>query len=208
VTTFTKVVFSATWAGATPKVMCKATEPGTGGAWTCKANLLTQGVPPGAVTFSFDVYGAGVPVARSPAGPRQVTYAVAPPKPTNASLAYLGTRRASDGEVVGRYRVRWSAPAGYADEFLLYNSWECPRDSKLKNVGTPCFVAGTPVDVSRLELLVKTAGDARSVNVRLTEYECGPSYGSILLRAVNPYGESTFAIVEAAAVPDPHDLIC
>ena len=83
------------------------------------------------------------------------------------------------------YRLRWSAPAGYADELLVYDTGECPRESKKGNVGTPCFVAGTPVDVSRLELLARAPGDARSFKVRLTEYECGPSYSTILLRARN-----------------------
>jgi hypothetical protein len=89
----------------------------------------------------------------------------------------------------------------------VYNTGECPRRSK-KNVGTPCFVAGTPVDVSQLELLARAPGDARSLKVRLTEYECGPSYSTILLRARNAYGRSVFAIVETPTVPDPNDIIC
>ena len=44
------------------------------------------------------------------------------------------------------------------------------------------------VDVAKLELLAKTRGDATSTKVHLTEGECGPSYGSILLRARNAYG--------------------
>jgi hypothetical protein len=161
------------------------------------------------VTFSFDVYGAGVPIARSPAGPRLATYAVPPPRPTNTHWEKVGTSDASGGGVVGTYRLRWSAPAGYADEFLLYEAWECPRESK-GNDGTPCFIAGTPVDVSHLGLLARTPGDARSVKVRLTESECGPPYGTILLRARNAHGWSAFTIVEAVKVywPDPNEVIC
>ena len=136
---------------------------------------------PGAVSFSFDVYGEGVSAARSPDGDRQVTYAAKPPKPTNASWTQIAAPDFSeDGDGIGTYRVRWSAPAGYADQFLVYSTWECPRYSK-KHAGTPCFVAGTPVDLSRLELLAKAPGDARSAKVRMAEAECGPSYGTILL---------------------------
>lgn len=210
-TTFTKVVFSATWAGAAKTTACKATVPGETGAWSCKADLLALGVPPGKVTFSFDVIGAGVPVAHSPDGPRQITYAVKPPRPTNARLQQIEQpdfERGDDHPLL--HRVRWSAPAGYADEFLVYETFECPRPSTKANSGKPCFVAGTPVDTSRLELRAKAPGDASSVKVRLTEYECGPSHGTILLRARNSYGQSVFAIVEAAPIlwVPPGDQIC
>ena len=209
VTTFTKVVFSATGAGATTTVVCTATEPSPGGAWTCRADLLARAVPPGPVSFSFDVYGLGVSVARSPSGPRRVTYAVPPPRPTNARWEEIQTATPSSGGVIRTYRVRWAAPAGYADEFLVYETWECPRFSKPNNE-TACFVAGTPVDHSRLELLAKVAGDARSVEVRLPDAECGPSHGSILLRARNAYGNSTLAIVDVLPVvwPNPGEIIC
>ena len=211
VTTFTNVVFSATWAGAAKKTACNATVPGETGAWSCQANLLALGVPPGKVTFSFDIVGAGVPIAHSPDGPRQITYAVKPPRPTNTRLQQIEQpdyERGDDHPLL--HRVRWSAPAGYADEFLVYETFECPRPPTKENSGKPCFVAGTTVDTSRLELRAKAAGDARSVKVRLTEYECGPSHGTILLRARNPYGKSVFAIVEAASVMwvPPGDIIC
>ncbi|HUU82868.1 MAG TPA: hypothetical protein VM243_05120 [Phycisphaerae bacterium] len=207
-TTFTKVVFSGTWAGAPKTVMCKAKRPADSGAWSCRANLLALGVPPGKVTFSFDVYGEGVPVARSPDGPRRVTYAVPPPRPTNMRWAQIGAPNFESGDNTATYRLRWSAPAGYADEFLVYETRECPRKSK-KNDGTPCFVAGTPVNVSQLELQARAPGDARSVKVRLTEGECD-GHGTILLRARNAYGTSVFSIVEAVNVywPDPTEVIC
>jgi len=208
VTTFTKVVFSATWAGTAKTVMCKATRPADSGAWTCKANLLALGVPPGKVTFSFDVYGEGVPVARSPDGPRHVTYAVPPPRPAKTRWEPTRAPTFESGDNTGIYRLRWSAPAGYADEFLVYETHECPRESK-KTAGTPCFVAGTPVDVSQLERVARAPGDARSVKVRLTEHDCD-GHGTILLRALNAYGRSVFAIVEAVNVywPDPNEVIC
>jgi hypothetical protein len=211
VTTFTKVVFSATWTGAARKVACKATEPGKNGVWGCKSNLLALGVPPGKLTLSFDVFGVGVPVARSPDGPRRVTYAVRPPRPTRTRLQQLEQPDFDrGGNLATLHRVRWSAPAGYADEFLVYETFECPRPSTRKNSGKPCFVAGTPVDTSKLELRAKASGDARSVKVRLTEYECGPSHGTILLRARNSYGKSVFAIVEAAPIiwVAPNEMIC
>jgi hypothetical protein len=208
VTTFTKVVFSATWAGAAKTVMCNATRAAGSGAWTCTANLLALGVGPGKVTFSFDVYGAGVPIARSPAGPRLVTYAVPPPRPTNTHWERIQAPDFESGDNTATYRLRWSASAGYADEFLVYETWECPRKSK-QNDGTPCFVAGTPVDVSKLGLRARTPGNARSVDVGLTEGECN-GHGTILLRARNAYGRSVFAIVEAVNVhwPVPNEVIC
>ena len=185
VTTFTSVVFSATWDGAEKKVACKATEPGENGVWGCKSNLLALNVPPGEVTFTFDVLGVGVPVARSPDGPRQVTYAVRPPKPTDTRLQQLEQPDYEGGDNSAiLHRVRWSAPAGYADEFLIYETFECPRPSTRENAGKPCFVVGTPVDTSQLELRARAPGDARSVNVRLTEYECGNSHGTILFKEV------------------------
>jgi hypothetical protein len=212
VTTFTEVVFSATRAGATKTVMCTVTKPGSGGAWTCKANLLALGVPPGKVTFSFDVRGEGVLTASSPDGPRKITYAVPPPRPTDADLTQIKPPDFENGDNTGTYRVDWSAPAGYADEFLVYYTEECPRPSTKTNAGTPCFVAGTPVDVSQLELLAKAPGDTRSIRVGIAESDCEGIYGSILLRARNAYGRSTFAIVHAAPVfwydPDSNDTIC
>jgi hypothetical protein len=211
VTTFTEIVFSATWAGAAKKTACKATEPGRNGEWSCKANLLALGVPPGKVTFSFDVSGVGVPVARSPDRARRITYAVPPPRPTNSRLQQLEQPDFESGDNSAiLHRVQWSAPAGYADEFLVYETFECPRPSTRENSGKPCFVAGTPVDVSKLELRAKAAGDASSVKIRLTEYECGPPHGTILLRARNSYGNSVFAIVEAAPIiwVPPGVVIC
>ena len=207
-TTFTKVVFSGRWTGGAKTILCKATKPSGTGDWRCEADLLAHGVPPGKVTFSFDVFGVGVPAARSPDGPRRVTYAVPPPKPTDTRWRNLGGVVARpNGQSAEIYRLRWSAPTSYADTFLIYNTWECPRDSK-KNAGTPCFVAGTPVDLSKLELLRKAPGDARSEKLSMTTAECGPAYGTILMRARNAFGASAFTIVDAALVPDPRDIIC
>jgi hypothetical protein len=89
---------------------------------------------------------------------------------------------------------------------FTHNTWECPRESK--NAGTPCFVPGTPLDVSQLDLLEKAPGRARSVEIRLSGSECGPTYGTILMRARNAFGASAFTIVDAALVPDPRDIIC
>ncbi len=210
VTTFTKVVFSATWTGTTTRTACTATKPDSGGAWACMANLLALGVPPGTVTFTFDVHGEGVPTASSPSGPRKTTYAVPPPRPTDTTLTQVKPPAFEGGDNAGTYRVDWSAPAGYADEFLVYYTEECPRPSTKVNAGTPCFVAGTPVDISQLGLLAKAAGDARSIHVRVPESDCQGIYGSILLRARNAFGESTFAIVQAAPViwVVPGEVIC
>jgi hypothetical protein len=211
VTTFTKVVFSAAWAGAANKAVCTATEPGAGGAWACRADLLARGVPPGKVTLSFDVYGEGVPAAWSPAGPRGVTYAVPPPRPTGTGLDQVEQPDYEGGDNSAvLHRVHWAAPAGYADEFVVYETFDCPRPSTEANSGKPCFVAGTPVDASKLEVRARAAGGARSVEVRLTEFECGPSHGTILLRAHGAYGWSGYAVVVAAPViwVPPGDQVC
>jgi hypothetical protein len=207
-TTFTKVVFSATWSGATKTVLCRATKPSESGAWDCRANLLALGVPPGKLTFTFDVYGEGVRAARSPDGPRRVTYAVPPPKPTDTHWEQIEAPDFESGDNTATYRLRWSAPAGYADEFLVYETSECPRKSK-QNAGTPCFVAGTPVDVTELTLLAAADGDVRSVEVTVFEHDCD-GHGTILLRARNAYGKSAFTMVEVvdAYWPDPNEVIC
>ena len=140
-----------------------------------------------------------------------MTYAVKPPRPTNTRLQQIEQpdyEHGNDDPLL--HRVRWSAPAGYAHQFLVYETFECPRPSTKENSGKPCFVAGTPVDTSKLELRAKAPGDASSVKIRLTEYECGPSHGTILLRARNAYGSSAFAIVEAAPIiwAAPGEIIC
>lgn len=207
-TTFTKVVFSATGPGAAKTVLCRAKVPDADYIWSCEADLLAKGVPPGEVSFTFDVYGEGVPAAMSPDGDRHVTYAVKPPAPTKTTWKRVGKPEASGEQIIDTYRATWSAPEGYADQFRLYDTSECPRASDPANAGTPCFVEGTSLDPSKLDLLAKASGDDRSVDVRLTEFECGPSYGSILLRAINKVGKSSFAIVESATVPDPSEVIC
>jgi hypothetical protein len=169
------------------------------------------GVPPGKVTFSFDVSGVGVPAARSPDGVRRITYAVPPPRPANTRLQQLEQTDYESGDNSAiLHRVQWSAPPGYADEFLVYETFECPRPSTRENSGKPCFVAGTPVDTSKLELRANASGDASSVKIRLTEYDCGPDHHTILLRARNSYGTSVFAIVEAAEIiwVAPGEIIC
>ena len=208
VTTVDRFVFSARWRGTAEKVVCTVTRPTDSGTWSCKANLLKLGVPPGRVTFSFDVYPVGVPIARSPDGRVRVTYAVPPPKPTDTRWRNLSSRETADGGYVETFRLRWSAPAGYADEFLVYDTWECPREGDRRNVGTPCFVAGTHVDASMLKLIGRASGDARSIKIRLDAGECGPSYSTILLRARNAYGDSAFTVVDVASVPDPRDTMC
>ena len=91
---------------------------------------------------------------------RGVPHAVPPPKPSNTTWTMGALRVVGRHEAVRTYRVGWSEPAGYADQFLLYNTVECPRGVNRKNANTPCFVAGTPVDVSKLELLAKAPGIA------------------------------------------------
>ena len=209
-TTFTKVVFSGTWAGAGRKVMCTVTVPGSGGVWACKANLRGRGARPGEVTLTFDVYGEGVPTAESPDGARKITWAVPPGRPVKTALTQLEPPDFDHGDTTGSYRVDWSARAGFADAFLVYYTTQCPRPSNEANAGKPCFIAGTPVDTRQLVLLARAKGDARSVEVEVPEGECDGIGGSILLRARNAYGTSPFAIVLGAPVfwVAPGDIVC
>ena len=127
VTTFTKVVFSGTWAGAEKSVMCKATRPANSGAWSCRANLLALGVPPGKVTFSFDVYGEGVPVVRSPDGSRRVTYAV---PPAEADRHTMEEHRDTRGQATGK-SISHLPPA------LVRACRLCRRLPRLQHLGVP-----------------------------------------------------------------------
>ena len=205
--TFRKVVFRLRPKGGEETVACTARTPDDDGTWSCTADLLALGVPPGDLRLDFDIVAEGTTTAQSPDGVRKVTYAVVPPRPSAARWADIGEQQTGRFEITHSYRVRWSAPRGYATEFVLYDTWECPRDSA-RRVGQPCFVPGTPVDVSALSVLGRADGDARSMQVQIAFPECGPAYSTVLLRARNAYGNSPFAIVEAAVVPDPRDIIC
>jgi hypothetical protein len=213
-TTFTRVVFRAAATGVASRTLCKASRPDEDGVWRCRADLLARGIPPGELTFTFDVQGVGVPAAISPDGPRQVTYAVAPPRPTDTRIHETGARKTGRYERTHTFKVEWSSPAGYADEFLVYQTQECPTKSTEQNEGKPCFGPGTPVDGSQLTLLAKAPGDARSVRIQVPEAiggcDIGSYLGSILLRARNAHGESTFAIVESDRVLwfGPGDMPC
>jgi len=76
-----KVAFSVAW-GSTIKPACSATKAGSGGVWSCTADLRKLGAPLGKLTVSFDVTDSAGDVARAPAGTRTVTFAAPPPKPT------------------------------------------------------------------------------------------------------------------------------
>ena len=208
VTTFTKVVFSGTWAGADKTVMCKATRPAD------IRRLAVPGRPPRAGRAA----GQGVVLVRrvrrgradlrSPDGPRRVTYAVPPPKPTDPRwkhLRELATQTEATAEI---YRLRWSAPIELRG-----------RLSHLQHLGMP-----TRVEEERRHALLRPGHARRCLTarpaqagawqrpapskLRLTGSECGPTYGTILMRARNAFGASAFTIVDAALVPDPRDIIC
>jgi hypothetical protein len=208
----TSVAFNVAGADGRTMAACTATAPDALGAWSCRANLLALGVPPGEVELSFDVRRTGKPVDRSPVGSRTVTYAPAPPKPTNVSMVQVTPPAFENGDNLGTYEVTWSAPTGYADEFLVYYTEECPRPSNRRTAGKPCFVPGTPVDVSQLVLLGAAPGDARTIRVQVPESDCEGVYGSVLLRARNAWDRSSFAIVQAGRVrwtdPDSTEARC
>jgi len=199
-----EVVFRATWSDRT-KVACSAAKPAAAGTWSCKANLLKLGIPPGRVTFSFDITDNSGRVAKAPAGTRRVTYAVAPPKPTKAGMQFVKSQG-----ITWVYRVTWSEPAGYASRFRLYFVRGCPNFPK-SPTGTPCLTEHTPLRQGVLEPVATAAGTARSLTfslestgacVMMNDLFCD-TIGAVVLGADNSSGESVLSIVKSAkVVPD------
>jgi murein DD-endopeptidase MepM/ murein hydrolase activator NlpD len=82
----TKVVFTMAWGTASPVTACTATVAGSGGAWSCKADLFKLGAPLGPLVLGFDVFDDAGDVAHSPDGTRTVTLAAPPPAPTGVKF--------------------------------------------------------------------------------------------------------------------------
>jgi hypothetical protein len=195
-----RVVYRVTWDGGTKRA-CVA-KVADDGKWACRADLLALGVPPGPVSFDFDVVLADGLVVGSPAGGRSVTYGVAPPKPANTSFKLVSSEPGDAPSTVEiTRRAKWSSPEGYADEFLVYGMTTCLRESA-KYDGKPCVVPGMKINMADLELLATATGDKRSMLVRWTvEGELGISpYRAFLLRGSNQYGNSAFAILHSEDV--------
>jgi hypothetical protein len=101
----TKVAYAVQWGSKKPKAACTATKAGSGGAWSCTADLWKLGAPLGKLTLSFDVFDDAGDLVGSPDGKRSVTFAAPPPKPTNVTAT--GSWDAS--ESIYTTVVRWKA---------------------------------------------------------------------------------------------------
>jgi murein DD-endopeptidase MepM/ murein hydrolase activator NlpD len=200
--TVTKVAFSVTW-GSTTKAACSAMKAGSGGVWSCNADLWKLGAPLGKLTLSFDATDSAGDVAKAPAGTRTVTFAAPPPKPANPSWAELPQTPLGDPvtKVIIAYRARWSEPNGAATEFTVYGVKGCLLASTSKD-GAPCVKLGMVIPERSLVLLGKAPGDARSLIVKWTVLEgAGPlEYQSFLIRATNAAGSSKYTILDAGEV--------
>jgi hypothetical protein len=202
--TVAKIVFRAAWSDRT-KVACSAAQPAAGGAWSCTADMVKLGIPPGKVAFSFDVTDSSGRVQKAPADSRTVTYAVPPPKPTEVRMTLV-----KNVGFTWVYRVTWSEPDGYASRFRLFYVKGCPNYPK-SPTGTPCLAEHTPLGQGVLTPVASAEGTARSLTFRRDDtgacvMQNGlfcDTIGAVVLGADNSFGESVLAIVKSAKVgPD------
>jgi murein DD-endopeptidase MepM/ murein hydrolase activator NlpD len=196
------IVYTVSWSGGRKKA-CTAT--GSGGVWSCTADLLALGVPPGKVSITFDVTAGSLPSASSPAGTRSITYAVLPPKPAGTTYKNVSqTMNASGTELENVDRLMWTEPAGYATGFRIYGIDVCYG----RKAGDPCIGLGMKIPPKDLQLLGTVPGTARSFLVKYPTYFEGGGPASILVSAFNAYGESrltigmTLTCVDAAVHPN------
>jgi hypothetical protein len=202
-TTATGVTFRAAWDGGDATLCEGAIEPD--GFWGCTADLLKVGVPPGPLSMTFDVSDSTGHVTPAAAGELTVTYAVVPPKPTGTKLTEVSSTLNADQTASTLVeKLTWTAPAGYATEFRLYAVTYCPNDSPTAKDGTPCLSPGTPLKASKLRLVKKVDGAARSMTLTHSIPEglcepfawCDDTY-ALVLGAYNAYGQSVFTIVRS-----------
>jgi hypothetical protein len=197
----TKIDFSVTSSG-TSKAACSARKPDPAATWTCSADLVRLGVPPGKVSFSFDTTDASGTVIKAPDGPRTVTYAVPPPAPTGATYKHVKTTVEGPYAKLVEYRATWVEPNGYATRFRVYGLTTCPRESAANN-GQPCVVSGTAIPTGDVKVIATLDGTKRSAVISWTEEGelTGPGpYSAYLVRASNQYGTSTYTILWSAEV--------
>jgi murein DD-endopeptidase MepM/ murein hydrolase activator NlpD len=137
--TVSKVAFSVRW-GSTIRPACSATKAGSGGAWSCKADLWKLGAPLGKLTVSFDVTDSQGQVANAPDGTRSVTFDAPPPQPTGVVVAALGAGNSidcspdrcdynpSEGNP-SPWRLTWKSVTGATGYrvYVAYSGWYAPQ---------------------------------------------------------------------------------
>jgi hypothetical protein len=199
-----EVTFKVAWSGGS-FAGCSAKKPSAAGTWSCTIDLLKSGVPPGKLTASFDVLEASGKASMNLAPTRTVTYAAVPPKPVTTYKVVSQKWNSRTSSMVEVDKLTWTEPAGYATQFRLYGVKGCPNDSA-KTDGKPCLVENMRLAAKNLELIQKVNGSTRSITLTHTMpgEECGNtiwcgathgSFGALVLRADNAYGQSVFAIV-------------
>ncbi len=191
-----------------------------GDVWSCRAHLLALGVPPGRVRFSFDVQGVGrggdADYSLRPEtaldGAREVTYAVAPPRPTNVRVRVISDVTQGDTQTIVE-QVSWSAPAGYATSFRWIGVRTCPNESAENEQSAPCLLEGTPIAEADQGVIATAGGSERAMTWTIVIQPIpalgwitinGSEYYATVLEAANAHGTSVFAIVESAPVPCRH----
>ena len=195
-----RVVFTVTWKNGS-KTACTSAKPDAHGRWVCSANLLKVGVAPGSIDLSAQAFNTSEQAIKGASDVRSLTYAVAPPRPGSVAMKVVSEDYADDDSFTGVTSFTWTSPKGYAKEFRLYGVIGCPNDSA-KTEGEPCLVEHTPLDGSKMKLLKKVDGSARSIKLRTVVapgkcaegFFCTP-YRSLVLGAFNAYGHSVYAIV-------------
>jgi hypothetical protein len=199
-----EVTFKVAWSGSFAG--CSAKKPSPADTWSCTVDLLKSGVPPGKLTASFDVLDRSGKATTNLAPTRTITYAAVPPKPVTTYKVVSQKWNSTGSNYVEVDKITWVAPAGYATQFRLYGVKDCLNYSAKTN-GQPCLVEHMKLPTKSLELIKTASGTTRSMTLKHTiEGEmcggtiwCGP-FDSLVLRADNAYGQSTFAIVFSADV--------
>jgi len=195
-----RVVFTVTWTHGS-KTACTSAKPDAQGRWACSANLLKAGVTPGSIDLSAQAFNTSERAIKGASDVRSLTYAVAPPRPGNVAMKVVSEDWADDDTHTEVDSFSWTAPKSYAMEFRLYGVTGCPNASA-KTEMEPCLVEHTPLDPSKMKLLKKVDGSARSMKLRTVTapgqcdegFFCTP-YRSLVLGAFNAYGQSVYAIV-------------
>ena len=197
-----RVTYRATWDGG-QATLCSAKAPADNGSWSCTADLIEDGVPVGPIELSLDVRTDDL-VLEGLAGSRNVLFAAVPPKPGDTSIEHVRTSAFRNHQARQTWRVSWATPQGYASTFRLYRLDSCPTGWTRANDGKPCIEPGMAVPMDDLIPLAIANDPDRSMTFKqvIGDGLNGPmGNGTILLRATNAYGDSTFAVVGT-------DIVC
>ena len=186
-----KVAFSVRW-GSTTKAACSATKAGSGGVWSCKADLWKLGAPLGKLTLSFEVTDSAGDVAKAPAGVRTVTFWAPPPAPTGVT-----SKDVDNGDGTFTTTVHWrSSSQAIIDGFVVYAALSYVSDPPMPGDPPPPKCPAPPFkssgrDANPWRLVLRVGPNARSVSY-VTNY--GPAIAcGIWVGAYNAAGTSTLA---------------